>query len=110
MAALILLIAVTKKTSNFDHILKSISYYHIEQQTKEDYLAKLCNNRITTNVHDKRMTNSDDILIRIEFDALQDDKAYVSIVNKKGNSINPDYRNYTGELFNILRKYPNHRP
>lgn len=56
------------------------------------------------------MTNSDDILIRIEFDALQDNKAYVNIVNKKGNSINPDYRNYTGELFNILRKYPNHRP
>lgn len=75
----------------------------------EDFLSRLRHNRITANVHDKRKTNPEDVFIRIDFDVMQDNMAFISIVNKNGEVINPDFHNYTGELFNILRTISNIR-
>lgn len=69
----------------------------------KDFLPQLRRTNTFRQASNKSIAAENDVFIMIGFETFNNNRAFISIVNKKGKTIAPDYRNYTGETFNILR-------
>ena len=78
-------------------------YFKIDEM--EDFLPLLHRTERQTIRQRGKQEPGVDIFFKIAFN--ESGESYITVVDKKGNVVEPDYRNYTGEVFNALRTLQN---
>ena len=73
-----------------------------------DFLSKFQKSAFTIQNGAKRTTGKTEVLFMLDVDNSRGE-ATVAVVNEKGDPVEPDYRLYQGETFNVLRMLANIR-